>query len=172
MKLDTLHDVMSALDSANVRVLVAGGLAVVAHGHVRATENLDLVVDPDSANVERFFGVLRQFRYDPRAFVRLSDFASLSVREAWILKKTTPVLPLSSPSFSDLDINWLLDLPVPFTQAWNEALESEIVPGLSCRFVSLPLLLAMKRSTGRVIDGLDVLALEELSLWEMTSPTL
>jgi putative flippase GtrA len=42
--------VIAALNRAHVRYVIVGGLAVAAHGVVRATHDLDLVPDPDASN--------------------------------------------------------------------------------------------------------------------------
>ena len=49
---------LAALVGADVRFAVAGGVACVLHGHVRATEDIDVLIDPDPANVARLLHVL------------------------------------------------------------------------------------------------------------------
>jgi predicted nucleotidyltransferase len=44
MKVDDVRTILRALNDANVRYLIVGGLAVVAHGYVRFTQDIDLVV--------------------------------------------------------------------------------------------------------------------------------
>ncbi|MBM3357125.1 MAG: hypothetical protein FJY54_05305 [Betaproteobacteria bacterium] len=44
MKLASFEALVAALETARVRYLVAGGLAVSAHGHLRFTHDVDLVV--------------------------------------------------------------------------------------------------------------------------------
>ena len=41
MKLESVSAIVEALNAAKVRYLVAGGLAVVAHGYLRFTNDLD-----------------------------------------------------------------------------------------------------------------------------------
>ena len=45
MVVRSLEVIFLALNNAGVRYLVAGGLAVVAHGFVRFTNDVDLIVD-------------------------------------------------------------------------------------------------------------------------------
>jgi hypothetical protein len=40
-----IEQVLAALNAENVRYLVVGGVAVVLHGHLRTTADLDLVVE-------------------------------------------------------------------------------------------------------------------------------
>jgi hypothetical protein len=44
MKLGSVDVLVRALDSAGVRYLVAGGLAVNAHGYLRFTRDIDIVL--------------------------------------------------------------------------------------------------------------------------------
>ena len=53
MEKHSVDAIVGALNMANVRYLVAGGLAVVAHGYVRFTADIDLIVDLEPANVTR-----------------------------------------------------------------------------------------------------------------------
>ncbi len=45
--------IFKALNDANARYLVVGGLAVIAHGHVRATVDVDIVLHLEQGNVLR-----------------------------------------------------------------------------------------------------------------------
>ncbi len=47
MTSSSVQAIIQALNEAGVRYLVVGGLAVVAHGHVRFTADVDLVLDDD-----------------------------------------------------------------------------------------------------------------------------
>lgn len=52
----TVHDLVGLcrrLNEAKAKYIVIGGMAVVQHGFVRATEDIDLLVDVSAANQER-----------------------------------------------------------------------------------------------------------------------
>ncbi len=52
----TLQDLISvckALNAAEARFVVVGGMAIIQHGFVRATEDVDLLIDSSPENVER-----------------------------------------------------------------------------------------------------------------------
>src|SRR2546426_12080264 len=51
MKLGSFDVLVQALDKGRVRYLVAGGLAVNAHGYLRFTRDVDLVIQLDPDNV-------------------------------------------------------------------------------------------------------------------------
>lgn len=81
MKTDSVQAIIEALATANARYLVVGGLAVVAHGYVRYTVDVDLVVALDPANVRSTMQALSSLGYRPCIPVRLEDFANGELRE-------------------------------------------------------------------------------------------
>lgn len=56
--LPDLAGLVTALNAGAVRFVVIGGIAVSAHGHVRATEDLDIVPAPDVENLDRLGSAL------------------------------------------------------------------------------------------------------------------
>jgi hypothetical protein len=65
-------ELLLALIRANVRFVVIGGIAVGVHGYVRATKDLDIVPDPDPANLTRLARALRELNAD---HVGVGDFS-------------------------------------------------------------------------------------------------
>jgi len=67
MRLASFEAIIGALHGAEVRYLIAGGLAVGAHGYLRSTRDVDLVVRLVAENVERPFAALQGLGYRPMA---------------------------------------------------------------------------------------------------------
>jgi hypothetical protein len=53
MKRDSVVAIVQALNEMEVQYLIVGGLAVVAHGYLRLTADVDLILAPDTGNLER-----------------------------------------------------------------------------------------------------------------------
>jgi predicted nucleotidyltransferase len=51
--IDDVRRICRALEEAGARYVLIGGLAVILHGSERATKDIDLLVDPEPAKVER-----------------------------------------------------------------------------------------------------------------------
>jgi uncharacterized nucleotidyltransferase DUF6036 len=51
--------ILRVLDEEGVDYVLIGGLAVQTHGHVRTTNDADLIPSPDPANLERLASALR-----------------------------------------------------------------------------------------------------------------
>ena len=59
MQRDSIITIVRALNKSGVRYLIVGGLAVVAHGYLRFTADLDLMLDLETANVNRCIDALK-----------------------------------------------------------------------------------------------------------------
>ncbi len=145
MTLD-LRALLRALAEADVRYIAVGGVAVAAHGYVRATEDLDLVPDPDPENLRRLANVLVSLdAHLPLAAGR--PLAAWDLLPGRNLTLDTPrggvdIVQRAAgvPSFSELD---------------RSAVASD-VEGIPVRICSLGHLRAMKEAAGRAIDRVDL----------------
>lgn len=55
-----LRELLQRLIEAEVQFILVGGLALNAWGHMRATQDVDVVPDPDRENLARLDGLLRE----------------------------------------------------------------------------------------------------------------
>ena len=55
------RDVLTELADANAEFLLIGGWAMAYHGHVRGTDDLDILVRPTADNAKRVFHALAKF---------------------------------------------------------------------------------------------------------------
>jgi hypothetical protein len=65
VKLASFESLAPAPDAAGVRYLVAGGLAVAAHGYLRFIKDVDIVVQRVPGNIERTFTALASLSINP-----------------------------------------------------------------------------------------------------------
>lgn len=77
---EDFKDLLRLLRSKNVRYLLIGGYAVIAHGHPRFTNDLDICIAADEDNVRRVLETLAEFGFpspsddpfaEPKSLVRL-----------------------------------------------------------------------------------------------------
>lgn len=162
MERRSVETIAQTLELAGVRYLIAGGLAVVAHGFVRFTADLDLVLDPDPGALRAAVAALVGLGYRPRAPVAFEEFADPAMRARWASEKGMAVFSAASPEHPATEIDLFLEPPFDFEAAHARAERFELAPGVTATFVSLADLLAMKRAVGRPQDLQDVAALEAL----------
>lgn len=156
-----MSHILRALNDAEVRYLVVGGVAVVLHGHLRTTAGLDLVIDLEASNLRTAMRVLHDAGYQPRVPVALADFADPATRHAWIRDRGMLVLALWHPqipgSHIDVFIEEPFDFAVEHARATRVSTDQAVIP-----VASLDSLLGMKRAAGRPQDIADCDALEIL----------
>ena len=55
------RDLLAEFNAQGVEFLIVGAHALAAHGHVRATKDLDVWVRPEAENAKRVFRALKEF---------------------------------------------------------------------------------------------------------------
>jgi len=156
-----IERVLVALSGAGARYLVVGGVAVVLHGHMRMTRDLDLVVDLDPENLRRVLEVLQGLEYRPRAPVELFDFLDPARRQSWIEQEGMRVFSLWSTRLRTTEVDIFAEPPFDFEEAAARAARV-VVGGETVPVVSLEDLLALKLRAGRRVDLDDIEALRRL----------
>jgi predicted nucleotidyltransferase len=80
MRSQSIIELCRAWNQAEVKYLIFGGLAVVAHGYLRATHDIDVVVDFSLASVDRVLHVLERLGNASRLPIPLHSFADPILR--------------------------------------------------------------------------------------------
>lgn len=150
-----LHALLEALHAYEVRFVVIGGVAVSAHGFVRATEDLDLVPDPDPHNLGRLTVALGELEstlptVGGRAFDPTSD--------AGVIRRGGNVT--ATTKFGALDVVQRAHGVPSYSQLIADAVDSELL-GTPVKVCSLARLREMKQAQSRTQDLLDLENLPE-----------
>lgn len=157
-----IEQVLSALNASRVRYLVVGGVAVVLHGHLRATADLDLVVQLDTGNALEAVRALESLGFRPVAPVPATSFADPKARQSWIEEKGMTVFSMWSDRYPGLEVDLFVSEPLDFNAAYARAVRVQLTSTFAT-VVSLEDLLALKRAAGRPVDLADIQALQSLS---------
>lgn len=157
------EEVFRTLNKNKVRYLVVGGGAVVLHGVVRMTADLDLFVDLKKNNLLKFTEVLTNLGYRPKIPVRLSDFADKLKREEW--RKEKGMLVFSFYHFKRYQdhIDVFVYEPIGFEEAYKRK-EVMSAGRIKIPVISIKYLTKMKAIAGRPQDIADIEALKEVEM--------
>ena len=93
-----INEILFALTDAKVEFVVGGGVAAVLHGVERVTLDIDLALDMEPANVEKFLQVMDKLGLQPRVPVPARDLMSREAVRRMIAEKGALVF-----SFVDFD---------------------------------------------------------------------
>jgi len=156
MKLASFEAIVSAFKDADVRYLVAGGVAVNAHGYTRFTKDVDFIIDLDPDNILHALRALVSLGYKPIIPVKIEDFANADMREEWIEQKNMRVMQLFCDQHRETPIDIFVSIPFEFEHEYEKAYIDEIAPGLLVHFVRIETLIAMKEAVNRPRDIDDV----------------
>ena len=156
-----IETVLAGLNEAGVRYLVVGGVAVVLHGHLRFTADLDLVVWLDGENSRRAIAALGALGFSPRLKVNAEAFADPSEREKWVREKGMTVFSLWSSRFPGTDVDLFVEEPLPFLEMAERGIEA-VAGDVRIPVASIADLIRLKGLAGRPKDLEDIRALEEI----------
>jgi hypothetical protein len=156
MRLSAFDAVAQALHRAGVRYLVAGGLAVNAHGYLRFTADIDLILALDLANIRAAFDALTTLGYRPSVPIEVDQFADPAQRQRWATEKGMQVLSLFSDRHPETLVDPFVQEPVDFEVEYTRAMAGEVLPGVPVRFLALPTLIRMKEAAGRPRNHDDI----------------
>jgi hypothetical protein len=155
------EELFTSLEEHRIRYLVVGGVAVVLHGFVRATADLDLMVALDPENLNAFVALMKEKGYKPKIPVPIEDFLQLKKRQTWKKEKGMLVFSLFHPKKTEELIDIFFDEPIPFADAYRR----RVAIPLGKRQISVACqddLIKLKRQAGRAQDMQDIRALEDL----------
>jgi len=150
-----LRALLEALHEHEVRFVVIGGVAVGAHGYLRSTEDLDLVPDPDPANLKLLSAALEELdstmpTVEGRPFDPGKD-GGVILRGGNVTADTR---------FGGLDVVQRLRGVPAYSELAKDAVESDLL-GIPVRVCSLGRLREMKRALSRAQDQVDLENLPE-----------
>lgn len=155
------ESLFSALNRAKVRYLVAGGIAVNLYGIERATADIDLVVDLEEVNLNKFIAVMKELNFKPKIPVKLEDFTNREKRELWIKEKGMLVFSLFDPKNPFFILDIFVAIPFNFDVVYEEREEinagKTIIPVVPIKY-----LIEMKEKTGRPQDIADIFYLRKI----------
>jgi hypothetical protein len=143
---------LSLLQRHDAKFIIVGAYAMAVHGRPRASQDIDILIEPSAENAQRVARALDEFGYPELAKESVEAFA-----------KTPRMASLGVPPLR-IDIMNYID-GVPFARAYAGALH-ERFGGLDLRFLGLADFVATKKASGRTKDLLDIELLKESGLWD------
>jgi hypothetical protein len=135
--------VCGLLNAAGVKYVVVGGFALALHGVVRATKDIDVLIEPTAANAQRTLKALEGLT---SGIARELDPSEIATRPITIVG--------DEPRVDILTLAW----SVRYADAAPKA-ERIAIDGVDIPFADLDTLIRTKQ-TGRFQDNADVESLE------------
>jgi len=139
------EDLIKLLNDQHAEYVIIGAQALAAHGYVRATEDLDILINPTGQNIARVRAALEAFGYDT-ADASEDDFRTKKIlfRQYWYEVDV-------HPTASGIKTQEVLKNKIP-----------GLFEGIPAHFASLDDLIKMKKAAGRPKDLDDLRVLKEI----------
>lgn len=158
-----INEILFALTDAQVEFIVGGGVAGVLHGVERVTLDVDVALNMEPANLEKFLRVMEELRLQPRVPIAGRDLMNREAVQRMIAEKGAIVF-----SFVDFDrplrhVDIFLGRDLSFEEL-NKDAERLLVEGRNIKIIGMKKLLELKRliSPLRDKDLIDIKELEKL----------
>jgi hypothetical protein len=114
------ENVFRSLEKNKIRYAVAGGVALVLHGVIRFTADLDLIVDLEPDNLKRFVQAMTELGYRPRNPVKAEEFLEPAIRDGWKREKGMEVFSFVDPAQQMTLIDVFIEEKIPFREVMQE----------------------------------------------------
>jgi predicted nucleotidyltransferase len=146
---------LEKLSEGGVRYLVVGGVAVGLNGFARYTNDLDIIVEAQTDNIQRLLAVLSSWGEGSAQELDIADFVppemgAIRIVEAFALDVFTLMRARNEGQ------------PWDFAELARDARTHFSLKGTEIKFISIARLIALKTGTGRNKDRGDIEILREI----------
>lgn len=145
--LEKVPNIIKSLNRNNVKYVIIGGYAIILHGYLRATEDLDLVLLMTEENINNFQTALKEV-YDDK------DIDEINFTE--LLNYS--VIRYGTPDNFYIDVISRIGERFDYN---NISIKELVIDDIIFKLATAESLFEMKKNTFREIDKMDVLFLKE-----------
>jgi len=155
-------DVISMLNKVGVRYIIVGGIALVLHGVVRLTADIDIMIDLTKDNIAKFIEVMEKLGFKPKMPIDPAGLYDPKIRKEWLDKKNMIAFSFVHPKDDYKIIDLLINEPIPFGGAYKNrrVIHAGKIP---INVVSLSNLIKLKQRSAKEQDLKDIEMLKELN---------
>lgn len=155
------EELFRGLGATRIRYVVVGGVALVLHGVVRFTADLDLMVALDHENLGAFLATMKGLGYRPKLPLPAEGLVDPQVRAEWKKERGMEVFSFIHPERPMELVDVFVDDPIDFATVERDR-QIFRARGVEIPVISIPHLKQLKAISGRPQDLADIQALEEL----------
>jgi predicted nucleotidyltransferase len=156
------RDIFRALNDAEIRYLVVGGVAVNLHGHRRFTADVDILLALDAANLAKMTKIMHDMGYIERLPVALHELSDAGKIKKFLEEKGMTAYTFLSARRERIDIDVLAPESMSYEKYDKDKVLLDIDDDVKVPVISINDLIAMKQNANRAKDVEDVQMLLEL----------
>jgi predicted nucleotidyltransferase len=155
------EELFKQLNKKHIDYVIVGGVALVMHGIVRFTADLDLMLHLEEKNLRRFINIMNELGYKPRVPVRAEGLLDAGQRKQWAEEKNMLVFSFHHPREAISLVDIFIREPMPFEEIKAHAVTMKL-GNLAVPVISVDDMIKMKGRSDRPQDAEDIKALKRL----------
>jgi hypothetical protein len=155
-----LKEIFASFQQHDVRYMLCGGLAVNLYGIPRMTADIDVLIQWNENNVERFETALREHGYKNNLFFQLKALIPAKTRLQYFQEKNLVAYSYSSDLFQAISLDVLVQTNLDFEACWNRK-EIKYLGDIPVYVLNVEDLIAMKEFANREQDKADIINLKK-----------
>ena len=154
------EEILRQLHSKKVKYALVGGIAVNLHGYIRATADLDMLIEMTDSNIAKIVAILKKEGYKVKQPVDPMSFADKETRLDWIKNKHMKAFNFYKENeFKEVDI--VIASSVPYDKV-KKNIKRIKIGKITLLVIGIDDLIKMKGRTGRDVDKIDVEMLKKI----------
>ena len=155
------EEIFRHLHENKIRYLLIGGVAVNLHGFSRTTDDLDLWIDLEQKNINKFSKVVKSIGWKPKIPESVESLGNAKKRKSWIKEKDMKVFSIYNPLNLIEQADIMVREYIDFKSAYKRR-EELIADTIKISLMSIPDLIRLKKIAARERDVLDIRALNRI----------
>jgi predicted nucleotidyltransferase len=152
-------DIFQKLNEKKLDYVVIGGVALVMHGVVRLTADLDLMVDMEQGNLQKLIDAMAELGYRARIPEPPAALLDPEKRRTWHEEKNMEVFSFYDPAKPLALLDVMIHELIAYPRIKRNAVIMAVGP-VRIPVASIDDLIALKKISGRPQDLEDIKALE------------
>lgn len=156
------EEIFRELNKRHIDYVVVGGVALVLHGVVRLTADLDLMLHLGENNLTKFVELLNKLGYKPKVPVKAENLIDPENRRSWFEEKNMQVFSFYHPKKGIMLIDVFIHEPISYDSIKSHSVKMKI-GNLGIPVASVEDLIRLKEIAGRPQDMEDIKALKRLT---------
>lgn len=154
------EEILREFQKQKVKYVLVGGIAVNLHGYMRATADLDILLEMSNENLGKVVKILKRQGYRVKQPVDPMGIADKKIREDWIKNKHMKAFNFyKEDEFKEVDI--IIKSPVSYDMA-KRNIQRIKIGKMTLPVIALKDLIKMKKRTTRDIDKIDIKTLQQI----------
>jgi len=61
---NVLSRLYNVFEATKIKYVIVGGIAIIHYGHIRATQDIDIIIEDDYSKISQFLGLLKTYEFD------------------------------------------------------------------------------------------------------------